>query len=85
MIPTAVLYQSILQKLSTLPVEYLENIDQILTNFSALVREREKDSNNVMQFAGMWSDMTDEDFEDYLSETRKVRKELFNRDIDANL
>ena len=76
------LYQSVLRKLSAIPQLYLEDVDKYLSN---LLRKTEKTAPNqvtaIMAFAGSWSDMSDEDFGAYLEETKNVRGNLFNRNI----
>ena len=36
----------------------------------------------IMSFAGSWSEMKEEDFDDFLLETRNIRNNLFDRKID---
>ncbi len=77
------LYQSVLRKLANLPQGYLWDVDRYL---SKLILERKpNDQSNVeqvMSYAGSWEDMPQEDFEDFLVETQKMRHHLFNREVD---
>ncbi len=77
------LYQSVLRKLGNVPQIYLEDIDRYL---SGLMKKVKKQENNniaaIMSFSGIWSDMGEEDFTDYLNETRNIRNNLFDRKID---
>ena len=36
----------------------------------------------IMSFAGSWSDMEEDDFVDFLTETRNTRNNLFDRKVD---
>ena len=78
------LYQSVLRKLSHIPQSYLEDIDKYLSSLMKKVNlpapNKKKDA--IMSFAGSWSDMKEEDFDDFLVETRNVRTNLFDRKID---
>lgn len=77
------LYQSILRKLSNIPQMYLSDVDNYL---SGLMKEVEKPKSTniatVMAFADSWSDMEEDDFVDFLTETRNIRNNLFDRKID---
>lgn len=79
------LYQSVLKKLGNIPAEYLPAIDHFLSQINrAAGREKEKEENRkkILALAGSWSDMSEEDFQDYLQRTKEVGDELFNREID---
>ncbi len=78
----AKLYQSVLHKLSTIPSEYLHQINNYLTDIQESVQNKEKNGRATMQLAGSWSDMSDSDFEDYLTIAKDSGTELFNREID---
>jgi len=62
------LYQSVLRKLSHLPVAYLEDIDQYLSELSEKAKPENKDIEKIMSFAGAWKDMEEEDFEGFMEE-----------------
>ena len=71
------LYQSVLRKLGDTPAEYLPEIDQFLRQL-----HREKKANNrdkILALAGAWSDMNEEDFQDYLRRAKETGSELFDR------
>ncbi len=90
------IYQSVLKKLSTLPIEDLEQVDSFLNqlsherpmeeeNKSLDLKSKEEIETNrkaTLEFAGAWSDFSDEDFESYLKHTKETGNELFNREID---
>jgi hypothetical protein len=72
-----VIYQSILQKLSTLPVDYLQQVDAFLSQLGEEVQLKEENRQKIMSFAGAWRDMPQEAFNDYLREARKAGNEAF--------
>ncbi len=81
----AALYRSVLEKLSAIPAEYLQQVDAYLTMLQAkatVEKDKKKRAKAIMGFAGAWADMSDEAFEAYLVETKKVGNELFSREIE---
>lgn len=78
------LYQSVLRKLSYIPQTYLEDIDKYLSGLMKKVEQPIPATNMavIMSFAGSWSEMKEEDFDDFLAETRNSRNNLFDRKFD---
>jgi len=76
------LYQSVLKKLSGIPRPYLEDVDHYLSGVVNRIKRKPTNVAKIMSFAGSWSDMKQEDFDDYLAETRNTRTNLFDRSID---
>lgn len=74
------LYQSVLGKLSAIPAEYLQQVDDYLAMIQA--KAKVDKAKAIMAFAGAWSDMSEKDFAGYLEETKKVGKELFSRKVE---
>lgn len=75
-------YKSILQKLSALPTDYLELVDNYLAALSEKIDKKEENRNAIMALAGSWSDMDDDEFKDFLRLTKETGEELFNREVD---
>ncbi|GEM_PF-2481421 len=75
-------YQSILFRLSHIPVSYLQQIDDFLQHFNKEIKQREQNRTQILALAGSWNEWQEEDFQEYLQETKKVGNELFNRDIE---
>jgi len=76
------IYQSILFKISAIPVDYLQQVDSYLQELTAKIEE-EKAANRrkILSFAGGWSDMVKDDFEDYLK-TAKNSSIIEDRNIE---
>ena len=75
------LYQSILLRLSRVPVDYLQQIDSYLKLFSKQIQSKPRNRAQILALAGRWNDMTDIDFQDYLHIAHQTGQELFNREI----
>ena len=78
-------YQSILQKLSTIPVEHLEQVDEFLAQFSQNRQAMEDHRRAVLNLAGAWGDMPEQDFNEFLTESRvyKTADEAFQAKHDS--
>ena len=78
------LYQSVLKKLGDTPAEYLPEIDHFLSEINRIANVRKAKSENrkkILALAGSWSDMSEEDFQDYLRKAKQAGNELFNREV----
>ncbi len=74
------LYQSILYNLSRIPKK---NLPQINTYLEKLASEKKsKNHLKIMQLAGSWSDMSDSDFNEYLSEAKNTSNGMFKSDFE---
>ncbi|HEV7349247.1 hypothetical protein [Telluribacter sp.] len=69
-------YQRVLQQLSQLPASRMDEVREFLDKM--LLQKKEKP---VRSFAGIWSDMPEEDFQDLLDDMRKNREAL-NKEFD---
>lgn len=76
------IYQSILFKISSIPVDYLQQVDNYLKELKAEI-EAEKDANRqrILSLAGGWSDMDDDSFDSYL-DSAKNTSIIENRNIE---
>lgn len=81
MVESEKIYQSILLRLSRIPVDYLQQVDSYLQHFSENIEHKKQNQVEIMSLAGSWSDMSDEDFEDFLEVTKETGREMFSRDI----
>ncbi len=77
---TEVIYQSILQKLGTLPVDYLQQVEAFLSQLGEEVQSKEENRQKSMSFAGAWQDMPQEAFDDYLKDAMRAGNEAFGRE-----
>lgn len=77
MVHTDYIYKSILNQLSLIPTDYLQEIDNYLRQLTQSIAQKEQRRLAILQFAGAWSDMEEEEFEDFLNTTRNIRQEMF--------
>ncbi|AEE50248.1 hypothetical protein [Haliscomenobacter hydrossis] len=82
MVESEKIYQSILLRLSSIPVDYLEQVDNYLQRFSQNIEKKKQNQVEIMSLAGSWSDMSDEDFGEFLEVAKSTGKELFIEDIE---
>ncbi|WP_373553946.1 hypothetical protein [Haliscomenobacter sp.] len=81
MVESEKIYQSILLRLSRIPVDYLQKVDSYLQHFSENIEHKKQNQVEIMSLAGSWSDMSDDDFEDFLAVTKETGREMFSREI----
>ena len=81
MIPSEKTYQSVLFKLSRVSVELLPQIDIYLENFLPETQAKRQNREAILSLAGSWNEMSESDFEEYLSEAKRSGGETFNRDV----
>lgn len=71
------IYQSILNQLSHIPADYLQQVELFLNNLSKEIEKREKNRVETLKLVGTWNDMSQDDFDDYLSYAKKTGDALF--------
>ena len=74
-------YQSVLLRLSRIPVESLPQIDAYLENFVPENGAKPRNREAILSLAGSWSEMSESDFQEYLSEAKRSGGEMFDRDV----
>ncbi len=72
---------TILEELKNVPVNRLKDLYSIIHSLGVDTDKTEKSSKKILSFAGSFSDMSDNDFNDFLQETQKNREELFDRQV----
>lgn len=66
------IYQSILHKLSLVPVDHLQEVDRYLNNLTTDEEQKKQNRAKILALAGSWGDMAEDDFQDYLREAKKA-------------
>ena len=72
---------SIINELKDVPVNRLEELYQLVHSMSRKVEQTEARRKKVLSFAGSFSDMSNDDYADFINYIQKNRENLFNRDI----
>jgi hypothetical protein len=76
------IYQSILNQLSLVPVDYLQQVETFLQKLTRDIQRKQQNRALILGLAGSWTDMPEDDFNEYLGAAKKTGSELFNREID---
>lgn len=73
---------TILKELKHVPVDRLEDLYSIIHSLRANAKKSDKAAKKILSFAGAFGDMSENDYQEFLKETRQTRNDLFDRDID---
>ena len=73
---------TILKELKDVPVNRLEELYQFVHSLTPKTRQTETLRKKIISFGGAFSDMSNKDYSDFLNQTKKTRRSLFDRDID---
>ena len=76
------LYKSVLRTLSLIPEEYLGQVNSYLDKLKAKISDKEKNRKEILALAGGWSEMNEDEFDDYLGYAKESGKDLFGREVD---
>ena len=72
---------TILKELKNVPVDRLEDLYSIILSLRANTKKSDKTSKKILSFAGSFSDMNENDYQEFLKQTMQTRNNLFDRDI----
>jgi hypothetical protein len=78
MIPTS-LKQKVLEELELMPEEKLVTVYDFLHYFRLGLEISQQSEPQIMQFAGIWQDMPNDVFDDFLDEIADRRQQAFSR------
>ena len=73
---------SILKEMKDVPVSRLEELYQFVHSLTPSVKQKENLRKKILSYGGAFSDMSAKDYSDFLSQTKKTRIKLFDRNID---
>lgn len=76
------IYQSILNQLSLVPVDYLQQVETFLQKLTRDIQRKQRNRALILGLAGSWGDMPEDDFNQYLDAAKQTGSELFDREID---
>jgi len=71
--------EQILKEMKDIPVNRLEEIYQFIHSMTPATKQDEKLRKEILSFGGAFSDMSNEDYSDFLNQIKKVRTNLFDR------
>lgn len=72
---------TILEELNDVPVDKLGELHIFINSLKINPKKSEKKRKKILSFAGAFNDMSQDDYDDFVKETRKTRTELFEREI----
>lgn len=75
------LYKSILSKLSQIPVDHFQLVDNYLASLQINLDDTKTKRNATLALAGSWADMSQNDFEDLLQKSKETGMQLFDREV----
>ena len=64
------------------PVNRLEELYQYVHSLTSKAKRKESLRKKILSFGGAFSDMSDKDYADFLTQTKKTRSKLFDRNVD---
>lgn len=73
---------TIISEMKDVPVNRLEDLYQFVQSISRRNSKTENLRKRILSFGGAFSDMTDEDYADFLNHTKDSRTTLFDRRIE---
>lgn len=74
---------TIIKEMKDVPVNRLEELYQFIHALTPKSKHSESLRKKILSFGGAFSDMSSNDYADFLSQTKKVRTELLDRKFDV--
>ena len=74
--------KTIQNELNNIPIERLEEVYTLVTSFRRKVKSDQKNQIKNLQFAGIFNDLSENDYNDFISFTRKTRENSFDRNVE---
>ena len=74
----SVLRRKVLEEINQMPEEKLGEVYEFIHFFRLGVETLKNSPEEIMQFAGCWQDMPDEEFEEFLAEIAERRHHAFS-------
>lgn len=68
----------LLYEISKIPDEKLPYIYHLIHSFRMGLNSKDKNPKNILNLAGSWKDMSEEDFNDFMEEIRIRRRNAFS-------
>ena len=73
---------SILKEIKEVPIGRLEEVHQFLQSLTHTTKQSENVRKKILSFGGSFSDMSNKDYSEFLTHTKKTRAKFFDRNID---
>jgi hypothetical protein len=69
----------LLKELKNIPLDKLDEVYRYLRSIDRKPLKSARLKGKIMSYAGIFSDMTEDDYSGFLSETKRIRENLFDR------
>ena len=73
---------TILEEMKDVPIDRLEELYQFVHSLSSKTKQTDNMHKKILSFGGVFSDMSNSDFSDLIDHTKKIRSNLFERNIE---
>jgi hypothetical protein len=73
---------TILKEMKDVPVNRLEELYQFVLSLTPKTKQTDTLRKKILSYGGAFSDMSKDDYADYLNHTQQTRTQLFDRNID---
>jgi hypothetical protein len=73
---------TILKEIKEVPVNRLEELYQFVHSLTPKAKKTETLRKKILSFGGAFSDMSEKDYSEFVTETKKIRGNLFDRNVD---
>lgn len=70
---------AILKEIKDVPLNRLEELYEFIHSITPMTKQNESVREKILSFGGSFSDMSDEDYSDFLHEMKKTRLNFFDR------
>lgn len=66
--------EQIIEEINLIPEEKRQELYKLIRDFRIGLEESDSEANQIMQFAGSWLDITEEDFNNFCTEIEQRRQ-----------
>jgi len=73
---------TILKEMKDVPVNRLEELYQFIHSLTPGSKNTENLRKKILSYGGVFSDMSNDDYSDFLKQTKETRTKLFDRNIE---
>lgn len=73
---------TILKEINDVPVNRLEELYQLVHSMTPKSKLTDAVRKKILSYGGSFSDLSNEDYNDFLNQTKNSRTKLFDRNID---
>ncbi|MBL0048805.1 MAG: hypothetical protein IPP32_11995 [Bacteroidetes bacterium] len=73
---------AILKEMKEVPANRLEDLYQFVHSLTPLAKQTETLRKKILSYGGVFNDMSNKDYKDFVSQTKKTRSKLFDRKIE---